>query len=702
MATPKFDPSQPFETASSGMPQGGPPKFDPNQPHEFASPQEMSTLSAFGEGAKHALPFESELEGAAASPTGAVQEILNKFLTDKYSTPEVAKYKAARDLERQQLQQAEEQHPYATFGGGLVGSLPLAIASGGLGLGGELAQGAGIGAKALQAAKIGAAGGALYGVGNGTAEDIPGMAKEALTGAATGGVLGGGVSALGSTAAKIPGLIGGSASWLGKETGTTPQFKKGLEGVKTFGKQALEDVGNERQVAAEALNQEISGQGGMGVVSGKYEAAKQGTALPEELDPLLKAAQALPDSDISIKEAKNKIIEAITGTQQEKTVPASATFKTIKPVTGPSIAATQPVAATPSTEEAMLEQIEKLNTRAKLENSGLNSELVKTTSSSGQPMLSIKTTPSIAAEGEELAGPKFSLPKFAEEGTPEMPGTPAIQGQVTTEVTPGTISGNVPSNEPIPGDRLLTLKKNVRDQLDSITNQNKEVQNLRQVLNSTMEEKLPGINAADEARYKIGTILKGIQRSGDNLNEVQENRPLVNLIKNVNDPTRKAEAQAQITQITELLKDINPALAKKFNDTVTSLGEKSQLVKEANQVSRPSQIAMSSLGTLIGHAIGGPVGGAAGGIAGINVAAILPAKGAANLIGYTISKTPQGLKNAAAKVAQVSNAGAALGQKMAQLATKDDIARNAGMFALEQNPDFRKLLRQSSGGSNVQ
>jgi hypothetical protein len=168
-------------------------KYAEKPPEEEPVP-EVGTGEAAGRGALNALTF-----GAAPALSGMAQaggEGTHPAAYDIYKTianavsshpdPNVtAAYERGRQAALRDQEAAQEQHPWAYFGGQLAGSL----ATPGLGAmrAGSMLGRAGAGVLA------GGIGGGLYGAGTalGEGQDLSGIGRQALTGAALGAPLGG-------------------------------------------------------------------------------------------------------------------------------------------------------------------------------------------------------------------------------------------------------------------------------------------------------------------------------------------------------------------------------------------------------------------------------------------------------------------------------------------------------------------------------
>lgn len=113
---------------------------------------------------------------------------LSSLVTGDPRGPYERRYEAGRDIAREALQTASDEHPGAYLTGQLAGGVGATA----LMPEGRLAADAGVGARALRAAGQGAIAGGLYGVGSGT--DAESRLAGGAVGTAAGTVLGGALS----------------------------------------------------------------------------------------------------------------------------------------------------------------------------------------------------------------------------------------------------------------------------------------------------------------------------------------------------------------------------------------------------------------------------------------------------------------------------------------------------------------------------
>lgn len=180
-----FPPNGPVAPVTGGSVWDAPPT---EQEKAAAAPAPL------GGGVGNVSAGKAALKGVQDIPTagfgdelgGAFQAALAKLSGDPQMDPAEV-YRVARNENRAESKAAADQHPLEYYGAGAAAALPIAAATPGM----KAAQGAGLLARMGVAGVNGLAQGALAGLGNSEAEDVPGAAKDALTG----GLIGGGISA---------------------------------------------------------------------------------------------------------------------------------------------------------------------------------------------------------------------------------------------------------------------------------------------------------------------------------------------------------------------------------------------------------------------------------------------------------------------------------------------------------------------------
>lgn len=236
MNKPKFDPNAAYEVVDEK------PKFDPSKPFEEVESESplMTGGREFLQGASAGLSDEFsggvEALGKALGVEGAGGKIKDIKLSKEGPTLDWETlrdaYVRARDLEREALKKGKEENPEAAIAANIAGSIVSPV--------NKLMPGASL-------AKQGAVVGGLTGLG--AAEgDLSEQGKQALQGAAMGGVLGKaldvatplvqkGVQSLGQKSEQLANRLAARA--LGAERGTIK--KLGLDKVEDIGRYALDE-----------------------------------------------------------------------------------------------------------------------------------------------------------------------------------------------------------------------------------------------------------------------------------------------------------------------------------------------------------------------------------------------------------------------------------------------------------------------------
>ena len=203
------------------------------------SEEEFTALESAGQGALDvgSLGFSDEAIGGAK----ALMESLQGKLGDK----ELAKrYQELRDIERDKQRLAAEQNPLSYGAGGLAGGIA------GAALGGAALGAVGVGGRALSAGRLiaqGAAEGGLAGVGASETEFAG--AEDKLAAAGEIGEEAASSAAMGAT---VAGALGVALPKVARSIADTDYgqklasgFRKGQEGITTYGRKAREALGSD-------------------------------------------------------------------------------------------------------------------------------------------------------------------------------------------------------------------------------------------------------------------------------------------------------------------------------------------------------------------------------------------------------------------------------------------------------------------------
>lgn len=157
-------------------------------------------------------------------------------------------YKTYRDALRMASEEAEKQHPNASFAGGMFGGAAMLPAGAVAALGGPLVKGASMGAKMLHGARVGAAIGAANGVG--VTQDINQpvqVAKDAIEHAGAGATLGAFMPPIAATAKATAVGTADLGKFIGSKIfGPVKQaFEIGKNGEMVVGKAGANKAGEE-------------------------------------------------------------------------------------------------------------------------------------------------------------------------------------------------------------------------------------------------------------------------------------------------------------------------------------------------------------------------------------------------------------------------------------------------------------------------
>lgn len=239
---------------------------------ELKTPEGPSAAEALARGTRQgaSLGFADEGAGIANASFDAIQSAMNKlglasqsptqvaeFLKkqgvkgDIGPTSELESYRGARDEARVKEKAAQEAHPGMYLAGELGGGL-LTPGLGALGAAGKTVKGASLAQKMLAGAKAGTAIGGVAGLGSSNADLTKGELANTMSdvgaGAFGGGVFGGAMPVLGAAIGKGANALG--ATKFAQDL--AEHFKLGQKGIPTSGERAGEIA--ERRVIRSAKN----------------------------------------------------------------------------------------------------------------------------------------------------------------------------------------------------------------------------------------------------------------------------------------------------------------------------------------------------------------------------------------------------------------------------------------------------------------
>jgi hypothetical protein len=225
---------------------------------QVLSPTVRDYLRAAGMGLT--FGFEDELAGIGAA-----------------LTPGGKGYTAARDEVRGNYDNALKVAPKRMIAAEIVGSLPTALATGGLG---EVAEGASAVQKLAHAAKIAGALGAISGAGHSEEKTVGGVAKDAAIGGALSAGIGGTLSAGGS-------IMGGAARTLRDALNPTGAIMRSA--AKVMPANAPETLARQEQIAPGTGVLADQSPGTLGIMKGIGADGPTGVAAGEQSAARLQA-----------------------------------------------------------------------------------------------------------------------------------------------------------------------------------------------------------------------------------------------------------------------------------------------------------------------------------------------------------------------------------------------------------------------------
>jgi hypothetical protein len=180
-----------------------------------------------------------------------------------------ARGREVRDAERARNDAAYEANKGDYILGSVVGSTPVAIATGGAG---ATRQGAGLGARVLSGAKAAAPVGAVYGAGGSEADSVGGVVRDAAVGGAGAALFAGAVPAAGAVARRLTAPIARKGAAMVTKGTQRAQQQAAEESAQAVA--SLEGAARERAANAYRQMERIDS-------ALKTPAAKAATDLPE-------------------------------------------------------------------------------------------------------------------------------------------------------------------------------------------------------------------------------------------------------------------------------------------------------------------------------------------------------------------------------------------------------------------------------------
>lgn len=161
----------------------------------------------------------------------------------------------------------------------------------------------------------------------------------------------------------------------------------------------------------------------------------------------------------------------------------------------------------------------------------------------------------------------------------------------------------------------------------------------------------------------------------------QETSKLVNLVRQAGTDTSTGMTSSnKLTQALDALNQANPEAASAIRQAVVDAGENLDLAHKANKVG-----LFNKLGTFQGNLV--QAGNRLG----------LVANKAPEVAAKIVGATPEQITQMAQYVAGLGKNASGAASKVASMATKDSVGRNAVLFSLQQDPNYRKILNDITG-----
>lgn len=614
---------------------------------------------------------------------------------DKIQTPSFGDvYKESVATQREQLRTAQEEDPYAYYGANIAANFLPAGAIGKAGLAGSAIK---------DSIALGAATGAITGAGASEADDLTGIAKDTAAGTALGGILGG-------TLPLIPKAIQGvknTSSTLGDigvVSDIIDSFKTGKGGTSLIGKKASMDVSNKlvdftKKVIPSLEEAERTAGKKIGELQTAADLKTGLIKYPKEiLETARKQAKQLPELRSDEKAAKKELLsvldELIDGKQQESSVVA----KTFKPVSEKTIPGKK------SSVEQLNEIIRDLEGKNKfLPDQGAAGEIgdlfqvpsqlddVITGARGSSPVggssrYSIVDIPDTNKQGifDKQAGKFVGKSIEKTDAIPEI----TIPGTVETEVKTLPFTTRTGAPEEILPSELNKTKRSIQgltqvgDKTLSTNESASIATDLTKRLDKLIKENIPGLEDANREFSSIKQVVEMFKQPDRyTLSEKQQGvEVLTNMLSKLgSDAPGDNIKKIMIQDTLGFLKKVEPSLAAEIETTGTKLARDVTLAKELNKgFSGETGILKTTKSLAMG-------------------AANLAGKATSGLSSGISKATPDVLKDIVNAVSTKGSAGMKIAQDINNAMTKDEIAKNATLFALEQNPDVRKLLKDIIG-----
>jgi hypothetical protein len=697
--------------------------------------------------------LESLARGAAQGATfgfgdelvGALEGGYNTLTGDKPLSIDamLANYTKSRDESRAANKKAEAANPLSYLGGNLAGAIAPALLTGGASAG---AEAAGLGAKIAQGAKLGLGTGVLTGAGMSEGDNVTDVAKDAAMGGVLGGV-GGAVipvagAALGKGAEKVGETLSNATtgaknflanrvedaadssqtirdtlkSWaMGRGPQSRPSYgEKALDRVTEMGQDTTNQIqrvlkkynkaagmnkidalaNSEGRVNLEKVIQDRLDE--MRKLPGNNQARikELEDLLQNELDPDLFRMRTISDADgnpLKITKSLNgKAIDAESPIPDNFTKTGGGVTEVYTPEMAEDVVsqvadpATTKVVGRPvdigDNKVAMQQKVDALNHKAMLEGSGETYSLDTNTNDGYYSILRNKpgASRSVVTPGEPTG--EMQLSQVIED----------ITGQIEQAGGPGKLSDLSPKEAE---DYVKLLREIAYERKEA---GNKRIANQLKLLagqgSDAVEAAAPGVDQLNSqihaGKKALSTFNKSLAAASNESSD--PTAAAYKFVENFGKSGSGARNQ-QIDKFLEQLDTLDPKIKQAVEGRMGNVFDEFDLV---NRLSKGTAVSNNLVGQFLGPLIKAIPKGA-------NLAArtLTKAEGAiapaAEKVSSIVTRSPEALASLASRLQSSSDPQAQkLANVLTQAETRDRVGRNALLFALEQNPQYRELLRQ--------
>jgi hypothetical protein len=628
-------------------------------------------------------------------------------------------YRQNRDESRAEFDKAAERSPVANTIGNIGGGILSGLATAGAG---TAAAGAGTIAKILNAAKVGAGAGAVAGVGGSegdlTKGEVLDVGGDALAGAGMGALFGGGLQG-GIEAAK-------GAKAIAKGVGNTiadSKIGQNLKKAYNYGKEGVDLVSDAGIEAAEkgiesagvklgSTAREINKEKGalLGGLRKKLEEAGLKVDISDDLEAVKSVIKQLADSPDELKRGDAKYLQGylddlLLGVEKE----VQHTQYTPK--------MTKEVPAVPSAREKLQMEADRLAEQGRIEGQNPKFNIQE---SPDQRFLSL-----LKATDEQVGAAERAKPILDMEGNPtgqfsldagdaadsfksglkvktvqNTPGAPAFTDEIPAQVGPvqttkirsgGGLKGTFDQADDVNSTltNLSRVGENAKlrtpEALNTVGQTAKNIKN--KMLNpevaagsvdETLAKEFADANTQTASSYKALEVL-GIDASDFSVNpltkEVElDNKAVLKMMDKVRQEAAEGSAglktRRTLDKALEFLEGADPAKAKALRPIIQRNSEIFDLANKGQNLGLLNKSTYTKAGTIqVGNRLG------------LGVKKLSDA-------------TPDQLKTIAQDLMRGGGAGMKLVEPLIQAMKKDGVGRNAALFAIQQNPEYRSIINQ--------